>query len=104
MSHTFLCTLWAQQITLSTNDLPYVDCSYSPVCTMSFRVALAARNLHFLNKVQIPRTFRSEEPAFPELVQLGVFGFGFFQDGDVGVGVFPQREEVVVGTPGFVRL
>jgi len=26
------------------------------------------------------------------LFQLRVFGFGFLQDGDVGVGVFPQRD------------
>jgi hypothetical protein len=30
-------------------------------------------------------------------LQLGVFGFGFLQDGDVQVGVFPQREEIFVG-------
>jgi hypothetical protein len=29
------------------------------------------------------------------LYQLGVFGLGLFQDGDVGVGVFPKIEEVV---------
>jgi hypothetical protein len=29
-----------------------------------------------------------------ELLQLGVLGFGLLQDGDVGVGVFPEREEV----------
>src|SRR5215469_8484285 len=30
------------------------------------------------------------------LLQLGVLGFGLFQDGDVWVGVFPESEEVVV--------
>jgi len=30
-------------------------------------------------------------------LQLRVLGFGLFQDGDVGVGVFPEGEEVVVG-------
>jgi hypothetical protein len=29
---------------------------------------------------------------FP-LLQLRVFGFGFFQDGDVGVGVFPEGKK-----------
>ena len=29
-------------------------------------------------------------------LQLGVFGLGLFEDGDVGVGVFPQRKEVFV--------
>jgi hypothetical protein len=32
------------------------------------------------------------------LLQLRVFGFRFFQDGDVGIGVFPEREEVIVGS------
>jgi hypothetical protein len=30
------------------------------------------------------------------LSQLGVLGFGFLQDGDVGVGVFPESEEVFI--------
>jgi hypothetical protein len=30
-------------------------------------------------------------------VQLGVFGFCGYEDGDIGVGVFPEREEIVVG-------
>jgi len=29
-------------------------------------------------------------------LQLGVFGFGLLQDGDVGVGVFPKREEILI--------
>jgi hypothetical protein len=35
------------------------------------------------------------------LLQLCVFGFGFFQDWDVGVGVFPEGEKVLVGDAGF---
>ena len=31
------------------------------------------------------------------LGQLGVLGFGFFQDGDVGVGVLPRCEEILSG-------
>jgi len=31
------------------------------------------------------------------LLQLSVLGFGLLQDGDVGVGVFPEGEEVFVG-------
>jgi len=31
------------------------------------------------------------------LLQLPVLGFGFFQDGDVGVGVFPEGKEVFKG-------
>jgi hypothetical protein len=29
------------------------------------------------------------------LLQLRVFGFGLFQDGDVGIGVFPEGEEIL---------
>ena len=32
-------------------------------------------------------------------LQHGVFCFGFFQDRDVRVGVFPEREEILVGSP-----
>ena len=37
----------------------------------------------------------------PGLLQLCVFRFGFLQDGDVGVGVFPQIEEILVGGAGL---
>jgi len=30
-------------------------------------------------------------------LQLGVLGFGLLEDGDVGVGVFPEGEEILVG-------
>jgi hypothetical protein len=39
-----------------------------------------------------------------ELLQLGVFGFGLLQDGDFGVSVFPQGEEILKGTSGFGRV
>jgi hypothetical protein len=34
-------------------------------------------------------------------LQLCVFRLGLLQDWDVGVGVFPKREEVLIGRPGF---
>jgi hypothetical protein len=43
--------------------------------------------------------------------QLGVLCLGFFQDGDFGVGVFPERKEIFVarerpdaGDTGILRL
>src|SRR5215470_567539 len=30
-------------------------------------------------------------------LQLGVFGFGLLQDGDVEVGVFPEVKEILIG-------
>ena len=35
------------------------------------------------------------------LFQLCVFRLGFLQDGDVGVGVFPEREEILIRNAGF---
>jgi len=37
-------------------------------------------------------------PCDPALLQLRVLGLGLLQDGDVGVGVgvFPEREEIIV--------
>ena len=35
------------------------------------------------------------------LLQPRVFRLGLLQDGDVGVGVFPEREEILIGGFGF---
>jgi hypothetical protein len=35
------------------------------------------------------------------LLQLRVLRFGLLQDGDVGVGVFPEGEEILIGGAGF---
>src|SRR5579862_1536132 len=32
----------------------------------------------------------------PRLQQLCVFGLGFFEDGNVGVGVFPESQEILI--------
>jgi hypothetical protein len=37
----------------------------------------------------------------PLSLQLGVLRLGLLQDGDVGVGVFPEGEEVLVGGAGL---
>ncbi len=37
-----------------------------------------------------------------ESFQLGILGLGLLQDGDVRVGVFPQREEILVGGTSLV--
>jgi hypothetical protein len=39
------------------------------------------------------------DPA--KLLELGVFGFGLLEDGDVGVGILPEGEEVPIGGAGF---
>jgi hypothetical protein len=30
-----------------------------------------------------------------------VFGLGLLEDGNVGIGVFPEREEILIGGAGF---
>jgi hypothetical protein len=37
-------------------------------------------------------------------LKLCVFGFGFFEDGEVRVGVSPEREEFRIGRTGLGRL
>src|SRR5215469_2674952 len=45
------------------------------------------------------RCTRSQGEAAP--LQFGVLGLGLLQDGDVGVGILPQGEEIIVGGTGF---
>ena len=40
-------------------------------------------------------------PGCPELMNLRVLRLGSDEDGNVGVGVFPQREEILIRGPGF---
>ena len=42
--------------------------------------------------------------VYGRLLQLRVLRLGFFQDGDVGVGVFPEGEEILIGFSGFRRV
>jgi hypothetical protein len=42
----------------------------------------------------------TKSTATNSLLQLRVLRLGFFQDGDVGVGVFPEREEIFVSREG----
>jgi hypothetical protein len=37
----------------------------------------------------------------PKLVQLGIFGLCSNEDREVGVGVLPQREKILIGRFGF---
>jgi hypothetical protein len=47
-----------------------------------------------------PRVFARRKDWFP-LLQLGVLRFGFLQDGDVGVGVFPEGKEILISSFRF---
>ena len=47
-----------------------------------------------------PKT-KAGRPARVALLQLSVLRLGFLQDGDVGVGVFPEREEILISAASF---
>ena len=52
----------------------------------------------------LPRLFvaviaNMELPTARQLLELRVLPFRFHQDGDVGVGVFPEGEKISVGDP-----
>jgi hypothetical protein len=32
----------------------------------------------------------------PQLLQLGILRFSLLQDGDIGIGIFPEGEEILV--------
>ena len=40
----------------------------------------------------------------PLLLQLRELRLGFLQDGDVGIGVFPEREEILIGGTALVSV
>ena len=40
-----------------------------------------------------------EAQVLTELLQLRVFRLGFPQDGNVAVGIFPQRQEILIRNP-----
>ncbi len=42
------------------------------------------------------RTVNGKREMCFRLLQLRVLAFGLFQDGDVGIGVFPEGEEILV--------
>jgi hypothetical protein len=48
-------------------------------------------------RVAVEKNQQASRHNFIGLLKLGVLRLGFFQDGDVGVGVFPEREEIFVG-------
>lgn len=58
----------------------------------------------------LPGTLRAAIPPLPhfshdrgifQLLQLRVLGLGFFQNGDVRIGVFPKSKEILIGSASF---
>ena len=50
---------------------------------------------------QHPKEPVRESSKLRSLLQFRVFRFGFLQNGDIGVSVFPEGEEVLVGDAGL---
>ena len=62
-------------------------------------VLTAGRGQHGSKRgVAAERRRRSTDNATSLLLQPRVLRFGLFQDGDIGVGVFPEGEEIFVGS------
>jgi len=58
------------------------------------------RRLPFTPETQISLGWCRESTGYRSL-QLRIFRFRLLQNGDVGIGVFPEREEIAVGGTGF---
>jgi len=48
-----------------------------------------------------PKWVNAAGPAIPGSLQPGVFGLRLLQDRNIGVGVLPEREKVLIGTARF---
>ena len=68
------------------------------------RKRLASSSTPRRNKL-VGRGFLPGWPSHPEMfrmsVQFGILGLGLFQDWNVGIGVFPKCQEILVSRSGF---
>src|SRR5260370_42496001 len=67
----------------------------SMISALAVSESFAARQRHSFLATERPGDFAWN------LLQLGVFGLGGDEDGDVGVGVFPQRQKILIGRLGL---
>ena len=54
-----------------------------------------ARQVNFIGEKFKAR--QAQRELSKESLQLRVLRFGFLQDGNIGIGVFPERKEIIVG-------
>jgi hypothetical protein len=52
----------------------------------------------FLGRRLFPISVCSVRMSLFPLLQLGILSLSFLKDGDVGIGVFPEGEKILVGT------
>ena len=78
------------------------------ICALSERSALGASWAFSFQPVLPPVNddlrWRFGRASKIRLLQLHILGFGFFQDGDVGVGVFPEGKKIQVCAARHGRL
>ena len=79
------------------------SCGVDAWMALSSFLAVEQRRDPDLSRAQLAAnsTPCASEFHYHELLQLRVLGLGSLQDGDVGVGVFPEIEEVLVRGAGF---
>ena len=46
----------------------------------------------------------TQQPDYRGLLQFRIFGLGLLEDGNIGVGILPKREKILVGRFCFRRL
>jgi hypothetical protein len=61
------------------------------------RVQPSLHSEHYRLLTEVTKILHSGGIVATYLLQLGVPRFGVFQNGDVGVGVFPETEEILIG-------
>src|SRR5271170_5372690 len=71
------------------------------ILSWSFFITARFRDGRFSEKSGVSQTCKTLFKQFRQLFQLRVFRLGSNQNGDVRVGVFPHREEVLIGSAGF---
>jgi hypothetical protein len=55
-------------------------------------------------EIHAPQEVLAARVGTQGLFQLCVLRLSLLQDGDIGVGVFPEREEILIGGAGFGRV
>ena len=75
-----------------------------PSQCVSFRAARIAAAISSAPGLPTYRHKRNWSAASNRLLQFRVLGLGLLEDGDIGVGVFPQGEEILVRGACFGRV
>src|SRR5579862_1325605 len=67
----------------------------------TFTLLFASIRTRFHAQVSLETRHSTSLTLTRHLLEFCVLGFGLFQDGNVSVGVFPQREEILISRAGL---